>query len=506
MPRSASHSPLPRVFLLAALAAVFAVVYGSYLWFVCRIEVGIGQMLVLTAKFGDPPAAGQVLAEPGQKGIQKRVHGEGRHFFSPIWYKREVFPILEIGPNEIGLVVAKAGSPLAPGEFLADEGQQGIQKRVLTPGKWRLNPYAYEVTKQPATHVQPGFVGCVTSLSGQIAAPGQLSGPGQRGIQREVLQPGRYYVNPRQFKVESVAIGYRQLTVDHVNFHSADGFQIGMDTTVIWGLSPEHVPATIMNFGNIDEVVSKVIEPQVMSISRIEGSKNRAQEFIEGEKREAFQNAFTNRLKAVTDEKQIETQIALLRDIEVPDPVRVPIQDSKIAVEVQLTKHEQIQTQQVYNELEQLKAEVEKGVLEVAAETEKLVAEAAAKGEAEVARIAATTQVTVAELQRQVAELSAAKTRKLGKADADVEEMLQAARADLFVQNVQALGSPAAYANYIFATGLREDLELVLRYAGPGTFWTDLPDVLKSPQQIAGMQSLGQQQQAQPRQQPKKQP
>jgi regulator of protease activity HflC (stomatin/prohibitin superfamily) len=475
---------------LAGLALALFFVYEAYQWTFARVYVPVGQMLVLTARFGDQPPPGQVLAKPGQKGIQEKVYGEGRHFFNPLWYKRELFPVIEVGPNEIGLVISKVGTELAPGEFLADEGQKGIWRRVLTPGRWRLNPYGYEVKKLPAVMIPPGFVGCVTSLSGKLAASGELSGPGQRGIQKDVLQPGIYYNNPREFRIDPVNVGYRQLTVDNVTFPSADGFEITLDTTVVWGLVPAEVPSTIMNFGNVEDVVNKVIDPQVMSISRIEGSKNRAQDFIEGEKREAFQKAFTTRLNAVTEEKHIETQIALVRDITVPDTIRGPIQDTKIAVEVQLTKQEQIQTQQIYNELEQLKAEVDKGVQEVAAETEKLVAEVMAKGDAEVARIGAETQVKAAEIQRQAAESQAEKTRKLGKADADVEEMAQAARADRFVQNVQALGTPAAYVNYVFATGLREDLQVVLRYAGPGTFWTDLPGALKTTQELAGMQIL----------------
>jgi regulator of protease activity HflC (stomatin/prohibitin superfamily) len=485
--------------LLGLFLALY-LVYEGYEWMFARVYVPVGSMLVLTARFGESPPPGQVLAKPGQKGIQEQVYGEGRYFFSPIWYKRELFTLdslnMIIAPDEVGLVISKVGTELPPGEFLADEGQKGIWRRVLTPGRWRLNPYGYEVKRLPAVMIPPGFVGCVTSLSGKIAAPGALSQPGQRGIQQNVLQPGIYFNNPREFRIEPVNIGYRQLTVDNVSFPSADGFTITLDTTVVWGLDPQDVPDTIMNFGNVADVVNKVIDPQVMSISRIEGSKNRAQDFIEGEKREAFQNAFTNSLKKVTSEKNIETEIALVRDIAVPDTIRGPIQDTKIAVEVQLTKQEQIQTQQIYNELEQLKAEVDKGVKEVAAETDKMVAEAMAKGDAEMARIDATTQVKVAEIQRQAAELQAEKTRKLGKASADVEEMLQAARADRFTQNVQALGSPTAYANYLFATGLRSDLQVVLRYAGAGTFWTDLPSVLKTPQELAGMQILDEKTQA----------
>ena len=48
------------------------------------------------------------------------------------------------------------------------------------------------------------------------------------------------------------------------------------------------------------------------------------------------------------------------------------------------------------------------------------------------------------------------------------------AKADKFRLAVQAFGSGEAYNQWVFATGLPEDIELKLLYAGEGTFWTDL--------------------------------
>jgi hypothetical protein len=127
------------------------------------------------------------------------------------------------------------------------------------------------------------------------------------------------------------------------------------------------------------------------------------------------------------------------------------------------------------NELEELKAGVRKGVLEVGAETEKMIAGIRATAERKVATIGGDKEVAVAEIKKKVAELSAERERILGRADADVIEMMQKAEADRFQKNVQAIGDPEAYANYIFATKLPDDLRIHLRYAGPGTFWTDLP-------------------------------
>ena len=129
----------------------------------------------------------------------------------------------------------------------------------------------------------------------------------------------------------------------------------------------------------------------------------------------------------------------------------------------------------VMNELEELKAGVSKGVREVGAETEKMIANVRATAERKVATIGADKEVAMAEIHKLVAQNSAERERILGKADADVIELLQKAEADRFQKNVGAIGDPEAYANYIFATKLPDDLKIYLRYAGPGTFWTDLP-------------------------------
>jgi regulator of protease activity HflC (stomatin/prohibitin superfamily) len=259
---------------------------------------------------------------------------------------------------------------------------------------------------------------------------------------------------------------------------------------VVWGLLPKHVPTIVNRFGNIEAVVQKIIRPQIESICRIEGSKYGAKDFIEGTSREKFQKTFTEELVREAQERNIEILIGLVRDIDVPIEVRQPIQNSKIAAEEQVTKEEQRKTQQLQNELEELKAEVEKGVREVAAETEKMVAEARATGERKVATIKGEREVSVAEIQRKVAELSAERERILGKADADVIELQQKAEADRFQKNVGALGDPEAYANYIFATKLPDDLKIFLRYAGPGTFWTDLPGGMKSLEDAAARKLL----------------
>ncbi len=476
------------------LAILFVVVYlGFWKWLVCRVYVEPGEILLVTEKFGrdNPNPDEDRVVEQGTKGVWREVFGEGRYFFNPIEYKTETrSEVVEIPPGKVGVVKSMTGKSLPEGRFLAPEGFKGIVEKPLTPGKWRLNPFAYSVDPVNATEIRPGYVGVVTLLAGEDPAEGQLSEPGQRGIQKNVLQPGVYYLNPRHYKVDEIWVGYTEITLENVAFPSKDGFTVQLDITVVWGLHPKDVPTIMNRFGNTEAVVQKIIRPQIESICRIEGSKYGAKDFIEGTSRELFQRTFTEQLVREAQERNVEILIGLVRDIDVPIEVRQPIQNSKIAAEEQLTKEEQRRTQQLENELEELKAEVAKGVREVAAETEKMVAEARATGERKVATIKAEREVAVAEIRRKVAELDAERERILGKADAEVIELQQKAEADRFQKNVGALGDPEAYANYIFATKLPDDLKIFLRYAGPGTFWTDLPGGMKSLEDAAARKIL----------------
>src|SRR5690606_18787797 len=130
--------------ILAAIVFVALAVF-VWQWFFCRFYVDANEMAVIIAKTGDPLPPGQILANPGQKGVQAKVLGEGRHFLDPIRHERKILPVTIIPPGKVGLVTSKVGDDLPPGEFLADENQKGIWRRVLGPGKYRMNPFGYEV-------------------------------------------------------------------------------------------------------------------------------------------------------------------------------------------------------------------------------------------------------------------------------------------------------------------------------------------------------------------------
>lgn len=483
---------------ISGLLILAAFLYiGVWQWMICRVYVRPGELLVLSARVGkaNPDPVNMRVVDEGFQGVRKGVLGEGRHFVNPITTDRTRYSAITIGAGEIGIVKSRSGKPLPAAEFLVDPKNdiyqfKGVWRNVLTPGTWRLNPLAFEVEKGKATRVPAGYVGCVTSLSGTDPAEGQLAEEGQRGIRKKVLQPGLYYLNPKEFKVDPVVVGFQELSLENVSFPSRDGFPIQLDITVVWGLGPENVPNVMMHFGNADDVVQKILKPQIESICRIEGSKYGAKELIEGDSRDKFQHAFTRTLTAVCAEKDITVRLGLVRSIGIPLEIRQPIQQARIAMEESRTKHEQQKTQEITNKLSELQSDVEKGVREVAADTEKAVAEVQANGEKKVAEIQAQRMVEVAVLEKQIAELTAERTRQLGRADAAVSQLANEAEADRLKQNVDAIGGPEAYANFQFASNLPADFKVIIRYAGPGTFWTDMPAGGKSLRDAADMKIL----------------
>lgn len=197
------------VFMLLLIAGL----YGIWLWFFCRFYVGPGQMAVIRANVGDALPPGQILAREGQKGIQERVLGEGRHFLNPYYFEWEVRDAISIAPGQVGLVTAKVGADLPEGEFIAGPGQKGIQRGVLGPGIYRLNPFGFNVDIINATSIQIGYVGVVSSQSGEQSPQGGFAGRNQKGTRQDVLQPGLYYINPKEFKVDVLEIGVNQVSL-----------------------------------------------------------------------------------------------------------------------------------------------------------------------------------------------------------------------------------------------------------------------------------------------------
>jgi hypothetical protein len=438
---------------------------------------GPGQMLVVISKSGADLPEGRLLAKDGEKGPMEVVLGEGRHFILPVAYEVEHHPVTEIGALKVGVVRSKVGTPLGEGRILADEGERGVRRQLLPPGRHRLNPYAFDVEIADAVVIKPGFVGFVTRLVGPESKE-RFAKSGEKGIQKEVLQPGIYYLNPYEIRVREVEVGLNQVSFlehDQIRFPSNDAFDIRLDATVEWELEPGKVAQVIDEFGARDEIEEKVLVAQSRSIGRLEGSVYGAKEFLLGEGRKKIQVAFEKRLIDKCAEKGVSVHSAYIRAIRIPEKLLIPIRQAFVSKEMEQTAKLQEATKKSAAELEREERLVEQRRQEVRYETTALEAEIKAGATKEVGSIEAETRRLVAEKQREIADLEAQTTQLIGIAKADVVRMLGEARAGLFKLKVTAFGNDSqAFARYAFAQALPQDLKIHLVQTGEGTFWTDV--------------------------------
>ncbi|MCA9268612.1 MAG: band 7 protein, partial [Planctomycetales bacterium] len=490
--RSVRLALLPIVLLLGV-----AVMWVGFEWTVNRIYVPEGKSLMLRYKGPLLTTAQKArpghFAEPGQVGVLEKLRGPGRHFYCPIWWECTVVDDVVIQPGQVGVVTSKMGDELPPGEYLVDSGLdtprfKGTLRRVLGPGRYRINPYAFEVMLVGSqveklennqekhsgwVEIPTGYVGVVTYLANN---PEEKK---LKGIQDDVLQPGLYPTNPREQQIDIVGIGFGETSIEAkhkvdartqdiahddsgepiaepdtgISFPSNDGFNIQLDFTAIWGVMPDQAPDVVRTFGNLDAVEQKVIIPQSESICRNHGSTMGAVELLVGDTRQEFQDETSAAFKQVLEEKNITLLYGLVRHVYIPQEVRFPIQEGYIADELKLTREQEQLTAKAEANLREAEQRVLLEEQKIRVETDRMVAGVLAEGEKEAQEIGAETKQMIAVVDRKIADLDAQKTVTIGKADAAAEQLQQEARAQKFQLAVEAFGDSGAYNKWEFAEG-----------------------------------------------------
>ncbi len=511
-----------------SLIAIGSASYLAFDWTFCYWYVDEGYSLLLTYKGPPLPIPGMSLrsapegqlaeidanGKPLQKGILAEMVGPGRHFYNPFFWECQKVPDVVIETKQVAIVTSRLGKDLPVGQFLVD-GEvgktefRGTLRKVLGPGRYRINPKAFDVSivkgeeieksngmekKSGWVEIAPGYVGVVTNLTDN---PITMVKP---GIQEHTLPPGIYPINKREQQIDVVSIGYLEKSIEAkmvmtpdghfkidisgepmvadddsgIEFPSDDGFTIRMDFTAIWGLMPDQAPDAIRKFGNVAAVEDKVVMPQIESICRNYGSKLKASELLDGETRQGFQTEVSNAFQEVLKTKGISVLYGLVRNIYIPQEVREPIQQGYIADELKITREQEQKTAMTEGTLREAEEKVKVQTETIRVETEKMVATKVAEGAKTAAETKAETTKLVAKIARDTAEIDKEATITLGEAKANSRKLEEEAKANKFQLAVEAFGSGQAYNQWAFAQGLPEDIELNLLYAGEGTFWTDL--------------------------------
>jgi uncharacterized membrane protein YqiK len=229
--------------LLFGLA--FAVIVGLILLSRFLVNVGAKEIAIKERRYiGSKMPPGRVVATEGEVGIQADVLKPGLHFIKwPFESVVRKVSLIEIGPDEMGVIEAIDGEPLPPGRIFAPDraqnahnnfqdpiafikqgGVKGIQMRTLPPGLWPIHPYLFRVSITKATMIPQGRVGVVTAADGDPLNEGRLIGKatnghrsfqdaeqfiasgGQKGPQVEILTPGTYRILRESISMEDNSI------------------------------------------------------------------------------------------------------------------------------------------------------------------------------------------------------------------------------------------------------------------------------------------------------------
>ena len=468
-------------------AVVGLIVLGMAIYQNCRIDVGTGEMAILTVKTGlDITNGDEVAPSLDHKGSQAVFLMEGRYFmnpfekgprfFNPYDWDWDVIPQTTIPEGKLGVLISLVGEDPGYGEFLgavdkSDAGagnqigtpiRKGIIPDVLIPGRYAINPNLFRLEIGEPVTIEAGHRGVVTNLAGRLPAmPNELLvEPGERGVQRDTLQEGTQQVNPyvtRISKVDCRSQRFNLAEKKDMGFPSKDGFWVSLDGRIQFRVNPEKAAEVYVIYNEdengdaIDEeIIRKIIMPNARSFCRLAGSSKLGKDFIEGETRMEFEMSFQTAMKEACEPLGIEIQEALITRINPPEQIAEPIQQRENARLEEQKYQSQITQQEAEKELAVDKAEAKQKSALVVIEQEIIKFVTEAMREQEVAQTKANEKLAVATLKLEAAKDEAEAIIARGKATADVIGYENKADAAGWKRAVEAFGGNGdEYAQFV---------------------------------------------------------
>lgn len=469
------------------LAVLGLVLLGMAIYHNCRIDVGTGEMAILTVKTGrDITNDDEVAPSLNHKGAQAAFLLEGRYFmnpfdegprfFNPYDWDWDVIPQTTIPEGKLGILISLVGEDPGYGEFLgaiekdaSASGNQigtpvrkGIIPNVLIPGRYAINPNLFHLEIGEPVTIEAGYRGVVTNLAGKLPAqPNELLvEPGERGVQRQTLKEGTQQVNPyvqRISKVDCRSQRFNLAENKDMGFPSKDGFWVSLDGRIQFRVNPEKAAEVYVIYNEAEngdaideEIIRKVIMPNARSFCRLAGSAKLGKDFIEGETRMEFEQSFQTEMREACEPLGIEIQEALITRINPPEQIAEPIQQRENSRLEEQKYQSQITQQEAEKNLAISKAKAiqEKELVEIEQEIIKFVTEA--EREQEIAKTKAEEKLAVATLKLEAAQDEAEAITARGRATADVIGYENKADAAGWKRAVEAFdGNGDEYAQFV---------------------------------------------------------
>ena len=456
-----------------------------------------GHIGLVNSKDGKVPQTGRILGRrvdcenfqdavsflnnAGQKGRQSAYIPNGSYKINTHLFEVSTVPQVHIQENMVGIVTTLDGEPLEPGQiagknvtgnnnyqdfdkFLETGGNRGLQQQVILAGSYNLNPWAVQIEETLMTEIAIGHVGVVISyvgedgvdVSGDTFKHGNLVATGEKGVWAEPLGPGKYAINKYTNKIELVPTTNLVLNwanarseshnldkgLSTITVRSKDGFPFNLDVSQIIHIPMTEAPKVIARFGNMNNLVSQVLEPTIGNYFRNSAQDQDVIAFLTTRKER--QDSAKMHISKVLDEYNVHAVDTLIGDIVPPESLMKTLTDRKIAEEQEVTfetqKKAQVQRQTLEKEtaIADMQAEVVKADQGVQiAERHADASVKKAKGDAESVKISASAN---AEATKMKAQADATKTTLIGKAEADATLAKGQADAESYRLAVDAMG------------------------------------------------------------------
>lgn len=435
------------------------------------MELETGRILGRKVECDSFQDAEAFLANGGRKGRQTGIIAPGSYRINTLLFEVELTDMTYIPDNAVGIVTTLEGKPLGEGQiagkiieghnkfqdvdkFLESDGYKGLQEQVMLAGSYFLNPWFAKLEMVKMTEIPIGHVGVVISyvgeegkdLSGVEFKHGNIVAKGFKGVWAEPLGPGKYPINPYIMKVELVPTTNLVLNwasarseshqldknLSTITVRSKDGFPFNLDVSQIIHIPTTEAPKVIARFGNMNNLVSQVLEPTIGNYFRNSAQDSDVIAFL-GTRKERQQSA-KEHIGKVLDQYNVYGVDTLIGDIVPPESLMKTLTDRKLAEEQKITYETEKKAQETRQTLEKETAIADMQKEIVKADQGVLIAERIADasvkkatGDANSVRLQANAE---ADRLKLLASGEAEKTRLLAKADSEKIELLARAEAE----------------------------------------------------------------------------
>ncbi len=494
-----ASSRLRRWLWLAGALVAAGLFYEFWHWFVERVEVPQKQFLVRIHKWGEDLPPDTILApDEEHKGVMNEELPEGRYFLNPLFWTYEIHPVLEVPVGKCAVLTRKFGTAipadrLSRGDFLAGEGERGIVKDPLLPGRYRINPHACKVEMFDAVQVAAGEIGVRILKVGKDPAD-LRRGPGDspyvvpdgfRGVQEKPVSNGTFYLNPYVESIVPVQVRSRRVEFIDVAFPSRDGFTLNPHVLVTYRVLPEKAPELFVMLtreGKLhqedatqaqqdgNEILQKVVLPFILGYVRIEGSRYDARDFIAAgtgpvaprdvNPRERLQQELMAKVVPMCQKLGLEIESITLAQMDAPASKDAPADEAtlgKMARQISDRELARVQREKNQEMLGQYKSEQALKGKEMLAAQEKAkveaqrdleVAETLAKQRKEVEKAKLEQDLENAQIRLDAAKSKAKSVLANAKAEADVTLLQNEAEVAGLRTAVQGFPSAEHFAQY----------------------------------------------------------